>query len=190
MLNSIRSRHLAKTATLFGMIATVSSVSIAISSQDKIGDARADESPSSSGNRNPCSVCGGWSLSTSSAGKSKSRNEILVTFDAGGAVVETNKNSSRTGLGSWNSKEDDRRQVTYTFLKHLFPAPANSYEGMIQITHYIIFNPAFDEFSGYANITKFSPDGKVTKIERAAELQGFRIKADVPVGTKAAPNIP
>ena len=193
MLNFIRSRHFARTVILFGMIAIVSFVNIAISSQYKIGGARADESPSSFQNRNACSVCGGWSVTVSLVGDPSEGNTgprtftVLTTFDAGGAVVETDR---VTGLGSWNYKGEDRRQVVYTFLQRQFSAPANSYIGMMQATHYIVFNPTFDEFSGYSNVTRFSPDGKVEKIERAGKLQAFRIKADVPVGTKAAPNIP
>ncbi len=190
MLNLIRSRHFAETVILCGMIAIVS---IAIISQYKSGGARADESPSLSQNRNACPVCGGWSVSVSLVGDPSEGNmgprkfTVLTTFDAGGAVVETDR---VTGLGSWNYKGEDRRQVVYTFLQPQFSAPANSYVGMMQATHYIVFNPTFDEFSGYSNVTRFSPDGKVEKIERAGKLQAFRIKADVPVGTKAAPNIP
>ena len=190
MLNFIRSKHFAKTANLLGMIATVSSVSIAISSQYKIGDVRADETSISFRERNACLVCGGWSLNVSSVSNPSEVNKVLTTFDAGGAIVAIDKASSRTALGSWNYKGEERRQVVYTFLKHLFPPPANSYAGMVQITHYIVFNPAFDQFSGYSKVTVFSPDGKVTQSKLAADLQGFRIKADVPAGTKAAPNIP
>jgi hypothetical protein len=61
---------------------------------------------------------------------------------------------------------------------------------MIQFTHYVVFNETFDEYSGYSNGTRFEVDGSVTQIERVAEIHGFRIQADVPIGTKAAPNIP
>lgn len=190
MLNFIRSRYFAKTATLFGIIATVSSASIAISSQHKLGGARADQSPNSYRERNACLVYGGWSSNVSSVSSPSKVNKVLTTFDSGGAVAEIDKDSLRTGLGSWNYEEGDRRKVVYTFLKHLFPAPANSYAGMVQITHYIVFNSAFDGFSGYSNVTRFSQDGNATQIERAGNVQGFLIKADVPVGIKAAPNIP
>lgn len=190
MLNFIRSRHFANTATLFGIIAAVSSASIAISSQYKIGDARADERPKSFRERNDCLVCGGWSLNVSPVDNPSKVNKVLTSFDTGGAVAETDKDSPRTALGAWSYEGEDRRKVVYTFLKHIFSAPANSYTGTVQITHYIVFNPAFDEFSGYSNVTRFSQDGNVTEIERAGDIKGFRIKADVPVGTKAAPNIP
>ena len=78
----------------------------------------------------------------------------------------------------------------YTFLKQLFSAPENTYAGVFQVTQYIVFNPTFDEFSGYSNVTRFLVDGNVITTERASDIQGFRIKADVPVGTTATPNIP
>lgn len=61
---------------------------------------------------------GGWSLNAFRIGDNLSNeNEILITLDAGGAVVETNKVSSRTDLGSWNYRGEDRCQVMYTFIK-------------------------------------------------------------------------
>lgn len=188
MLDFVNNWHFAEVATLFGMIALVSSASIAISSQYKIAGARADESPSSFRERNACLMCGGWLMNVSPVSNPSSVLKVLTTFDAGGAVAEIDQASSRTGLGSWNYEGKDHHQVVFTFLQHQITA--NSYVGMLQITHHIVLNPAFDEFSGYSNFTTFFLDGKATQFERVAELHGFRIKADVPVGTKAAPNIP
>lgn len=179
-----------KSAALFGMIATVSGVGITVISQHKKVFANASANQGEpSGSQGTCLVCGGWLLSVSPANNSSSEvNKVLTTFDVGGAVVEFNKGTIRTGVGSWKYYGSDRRKVAYTFIKHRFTG--NEYVGMSQVTHYIEFNPTFDQFSGYGNLTRFQVDGSVTKLERVANIQGYRIKADVPVGTKAAPNIP
>lgn len=185
-----RWQNFVRNAALFGMIATVSGVGIAVLSLHKkvFADVSANQGEPS-GSQDTCLVCGGWLLNVSPAKNSSSDvNKVLTTFDVGGAVVEFDKGSTRTGVGSWKYDGSDRGKVAYTFIKHQFPE--NEYVGMYQVTHYIEFNPTFDEFSGYSNVTRFGVDGSVTKLERVANIQGYRIKADVPVGTKAAPNMP
>ena len=121
-----------RNAALLGTLATVSGVGIAVIWQHKKVIANASVAQSQPSSKGTCPVCGGWLMNVSSTKEPSNVNKVLTTFDAGGAVVEFDKGSTRTGVGSWKYDGSDRGKVAYTFLKHSFTN--DEYAGIVQIT--------------------------------------------------------
>jgi hypothetical protein len=111
-------------------------------------------------------LTGGWKVRVTSNDPGVPAFDELITFDAGGGLVETNNlfpntffnQNASPGHGSW--RFDRRNKYSFTFIKLLFNLRTNEPIGTLTVRGVITLRTP-SMWEGPANVTIEDPNGNV-----------------------------
>jgi hypothetical protein len=109
------------------------------------------------GGRVPAGLVGAWALTVEF--EEGLKNPTLISFDASGALVETNALTRSTGLGSWSRTASSKYH--YVFWEQIFD-DANQLQSHVRVSHQLTIAEDGDTYRGEGTGEIFDLDWQPT----------------------------